>query len=158
MSGLPKSVTIEAYFQVLEMMPVPVVIWNHMDGILYANRQASILVGYDRKQLLDMEISDLVSADSLEKYVENATRLGDEEPGARLSVMVNIRLRDGRKVRVELIETITPTDDSYVISTIIKDLDGPQRQIENHLERVNALTKNIMRLEDHVETSSQAVG
>ena len=151
--------TIEAYFQVLEMAPVPVMIWNP-DGILYANRQASILIGYDNSDLLKMEIGDLVEASDLEEYTENARLLAGEEPGTQFSIRVVIRTKNGQKMHVELVEAITPTDESYIFSTIIKDLAGSQRQIERHLKRVDALTQNITNLERKPDVTNhpQAAG
>ena len=140
----PKRILIDAYYQVLEMVPTPIVIWNYVDGILYANRPLTRLLGFSHKEMSQMQLDDILPAEDLARHLNNTKMLGSANPGKQLSMTATIRSKSGVKIPVELMEAVSMAGSGTIIySTIVNELAGMQRQIEENLQRVEEVNNRI---------------
>lgn len=140
---MPKRIPIDAYFQALEMAAMPVILWSE-DGILYANRKVSRLTAYDKEELLQMHISDLIAVESFEEYQQTIELLMGAEPGSCSVIEVIVRAKTGEKLEVELSEAVTTTvSGSSIISTIMHDRNGVRQKLQDHQERLKAINQRV---------------
>jgi len=140
---MPKRIPVDAYFQALEMAAMPVILWSE-DGILYANRKVSRLTAYDKEELLEMHMSDLVAAESLQEYQQTIELLLGGEPGSCSIIETVIRAKTGEKIEVEMSEAVTTTaSGSSIISTIMHDRNGVRQKLQNHQERIRAINQRV---------------
>ena len=65
----------EAYLQVLENLPRPVVIYDNDSQIVYANNETCALLGYSQQEIVGMNVEEIVNRthrSSVDKYVAQA--------------------------------------------------------------------------------------
>ena len=135
----------ENWRMVIESAPDAVFITDAHGLILYANEYASSLLGYDRKELYEIKVCNLVAPDSLDHYKQHF--YGNLKSGQRWFVEVPIVKKDGTTLSMEMNAVTLPDGRVYTSC----------RDISKRKQSEVALQQSEIKLRTLYESTSDAV-
>ncbi len=115
---------------------------SEVDGrIIDVNRQACEILGYSRKELLTMRLTDIVASGSGGDYTAIAGK--DASSSEHITLVSDHRRKDGTVFPVEIRAGLLELDQKRVIFSLARDVTD-RKQAEDEMRRLRNLLGNIV--------------
>ncbi|GAB3679745.1 hypothetical protein GCM10028857_01520 [Salinarchaeum chitinilyticum] len=134
---------LETAFETVDDM---VYVHDETGNMLHCTPVLAERLGYDREEVLGMNVGDFIDDRSEGDGAELIRELLDEPPGATRTQQIDLTTGDGEEVPVELTYSLLPGDEFRgVVGTVrdISDLLAVREQLDSQEDRFEYLFENI---------------
>jgi PAS domain S-box-containing protein len=144
------------YRGLLEAAPDAMVVVDRAGRIVLVNAQSEIRFGYRRDELLGKAVTDIIPDGFAERLVADAQRSVDVALAQQIGTgieLVGVR-KDGSEFRIEIMLSPLDSDDGVLVTAAIRDISVRQAAEADLLEKVEALNRSNVELEQFAYAAS----
>jgi PAS domain S-box-containing protein len=144
------------YRGLLEAAPDAMVVVDRAGHIVLVNAQSEIRFGYRRDELLGKAVTDIIPDGFAERLVADAQRSVDVALAQQIGTgieLVGVR-KDGSEFPIEIMLSPLDSDDGVLVTAAIRDISVRQAAEADLLEKVEALNRSNVELEQFAYAAS----